>query len=67
MNNQLSKYTLTAALILTLGGGIAGCKQEGPAETTGKKLDEVTTDIGNAVEDKCEEAKKAAGAEDTRC
>ncbi|MET0379883.1 MAG: hypothetical protein ABW049_12905 [Spongiibacteraceae bacterium] len=56
---------LCAALLCV---GMSACdRKEGPAEQVGEKLDKAATDIGNAVEDKCEEAKESAGASDTRC
>jgi predicted small lipoprotein YifL len=50
-----------------LCAGMAACEKKGPAERAGEKIDNTTKDIGNAVEDKCEEAKESAGASDTRC
>lgn len=43
--------------LLTLLGSLAltAC-DEGPAERLGEDLDNAATDIGNAVEDACEEA-----------
>lgn len=55
---------LFAALLCV---GMAACEKKGPAETAGEKIDNATTDIGNKIEDKCEEAKESAGAKDTRC
>lgn len=55
---------LCAALLCA---GMAACDKKGPAETVGEKIDKTATDVGNAVEDKCEEAKESAGASDTRC
>jgi hypothetical protein len=55
---------LCAAL---LSVGVVGCEREGPAEQAGEKLDNAARDAGNAVEDKCEQTKEAAGAADTRC
>lgn len=40
---------------------------DGPAEKAGHKVDETTKDVGNAIEDACEKAKKEAGAEHTDC
>lgn len=59
-------YKLLIAAILTAFIAIA-CEQKGPAERAGEKLDEAAEDVGNAVEDACEDAKDAAGAEDTDC
>ena len=56
-----------ALCAVLLCAGMAACEQKGPAERAGEKIDKAATDIGNAVEDKCEETKEAAGASDTRC
>lgn len=55
---------LCAALLCA---GMAACEKKGPLESAGEKIDNAATDVGNAVEDKCEQAKDAAGASDTRC
>ena len=44
----------TAALIL----GIAGCRQEGPAEKLGRKIDDATAQAGDAIDDAKKKAKK---------
>lgn len=47
---------------------IAACDaNQGPMEEAGEKIDETTTDMGNKVEDACEEAKEGMGAKDTDC
>jgi hypothetical protein len=47
---------------------VAACDQnDGPLEKTGENIDEAYTDMGNAIEDKCEDIKKNANAEDTDC
>jgi len=46
--------------------GLAACS-EGPAETTGEKLDDMVTDAGNAVEDACEDVKEGVKAKDKNC
>jgi hypothetical protein len=47
---------------------LAACENnDGPMEKAGERIDEATTDVGNAVEDACENAKEGAGAADTRC
>lgn len=63
MTNNVARV-LCAALLCA---GMAACEKKGPAETVGEKIDNATTDIGNKIEDKCEEAKESAGAKDTRC
>ena len=53
-------------LILTALISVA-CERQGPAERAGEKIDDAATDIGNAVEDACEDVKDAANADDTDC
>lgn len=54
--------------VLCVCGWLAACdNSDGPVERAGERVDETTTDVGNAIEDKCEEAKEQAGAEDTDC
>ena len=62
------KGLLAAAMVAVLSIGLAACDQDdGKMEKVGKSIDETATDVGNAVEDKCEEAKDSVGMEDTRC
>ena len=51
---------LAAALVLS------GC-EDGEAEDAGEQIDEVVTDVGNAIEDKCEEVKEKLEAKDDDC
>lgn len=54
---------------------VTGCDtDDGPAEKAGESLDNAgdaiadsARDVGNAIEDKCEEIKENADAEDTDC
>lgn len=39
--------------------GTAGCKEEGPAENLGEKLDEAAEDAGDAIEDAADEVEDA--------
>ena len=59
---------LLAAALMT------ACEEEGTAERAGEKLDsaaqelrDASKDMGNKVEDACEDLKAKAGAEDTDC
>lgn len=57
---------MLAALVFCVG--LAACDlNEGPAERAGESVDEAATDVGNAIEDKCEEAKDSLGMQDSRC
>ncbi|MCR8923558.1 hypothetical protein NO559_12305 [Dasania sp. GY-MA-18] len=60
--------------ILLIAALLSACEQEGSAERAGAKLDdaaealrEKSTELGNKVEDACEQLKAKAGAEDTDC
>lgn len=63
MKDLCIKVILMSALTV----GMFGCEKDGPAENAGEKIDQATTDVGNKIEDKCEEAKESMGADDTRC
>jgi hypothetical protein len=59
--------SLTIATLFLTALLAAGCEQEGPAERAGEKLDDAATDVGNAIEDACEDVKEGAGADDKDC
>lgn len=44
-------------LTLLMAGmlALAGCDNDGPAESAGEEIDEAVRDAGNAVEDTCED------------
>ncbi|MDX2422184.1 MAG: hypothetical protein QNK43_05855 [Amphritea sp.] len=47
---------------------ITACdSNDGPLEKAGKSVDKAATDMGNKVEDTCEDAKEGMGAKDTDC
>jgi hypothetical protein len=46
--------------IALAGAGLSGCKQEGPAESAGKKVDEAVDNTGKAMEKAGEAVDKAA-------
>lgn len=54
-------------LAVVLTTGLAACDNEGPMERAGEQIDEAGTDIGNAVEDACEDAKDSVDAKDADC
>lgn len=65
---SLRRYLAQALAAVCICGLLAACdSNDGPLERAGERVDKVATDIGNAIEDKCEEAKKQAGASDTDC
>ena len=63
---KLLKSVLVAVPFLFSVILLQGCEQ-GPAEKTGEKVDEVVTDAGNAIEDACEKVKEKADAKDEDC
>lgn len=63
---NIIKLLLTTTITLFALSAITACEQ-GPAEDTGEKVDEVITDAGNAIEDACEELKDKVKSEDKDC
>jgi len=59
---KLKKYTTAALAVSALALALLGCqKQEGPAETAGKKIDQTTQKAGEQIEkagDKIQDAAK---------
>jgi hypothetical protein len=51
---------LAATALLALMAGMYGCKQEGPAEQAGKKLDNAVEKTGDQVEKAGDNIKDAA-------
>ncbi len=65
---SLRGYLTQALAVVCVCGFLAACdSNDGPLERAGERVDKAATDIGNAIEDKCEEAKEHAGAADTDC
>lgn len=56
----------TAAIALFAGFFIMGC-EPGPAEKAGESIDEAATDVGNKIEDACEDVKEGVNADDKNC
>ncbi len=66
--SPLLRRTTQLLAVVCVCGWLAACdSNDGPVERAGERVDETATDVGNAIEDKCEEAKEQAGAEDTDC
>lgn len=55
----LKKLIVFICVLAFLGVGAIGCEQEGPAEKTGKKIDEAAEQAG----EKAEELKEETGEE----
>lgn len=62
MRNSMTLAAMTLAAFLAVG-----CERDGPMENAGEEIDEAATDVGNAVEDACEDVKEGANADDTDC
>lgn len=62
MRTKLILTTLLLSALLT-----TACERDGPAETTGEKIDEVAEDVADAAEELCEDVKDAANADDPDC
>ena len=64
LTTRLAKATSMALLLVA----VTACDtNQGPMEEAGEKIDETATDMGNKVEDACEEAKEGMNAQDTDC
>lgn len=63
MNNKQHIVVFLAIIFMML----TACEQEGAAEKLGGKLDNMVQDVGNQIEDSCEEMKEDMKAEDTDC
>jgi len=62
------------SLIVVMAVFISGCEKDGPAERAGENMDDAVEqmqdqgrDLGNKIEDACEDMKEGAGAQDTDC
>ncbi len=68
MNKRLTKPVAMMLLTTAMAFGLTACSDDNTtAEDVGEHIDQTVTDTGNAIEDKCEDVKEAAGAEDTDC
>lgn len=70
MNIKNTPWKISAlfAFMMMVIVPLTGCdRDEGGMEEAAESVDESMNDFGNAVEDKCEDAKSGAGAEDTDC
>ena len=52
------KNPLLKALPLLFLFAVAGCEQEGPAESAGEQIDETTENVGDRMEEATEEARE---------
>ena len=62
----MKKLIAATISIFVLVFAITGCEQ-GTAESAGEKIDDAVTDLGNKVEDACEDVKESANADNTNC
>jgi|TARA_R110000850_G_scaffold11627_3_gene39823 hypothetical protein len=61
---SLLKIAFIAVMLFT----ISACdSNDGPLEKAGSSIDKAATDMGNKIEDACEDAKEGLKAKDTDC
>ena len=64
LTTRLAKATSMALLLVA----VTACDtNQGPMEEAGEKIDETATDMGNKVEDACEEAKEGMNPQENDC
>jgi hypothetical protein len=56
---RLSQIFITAFLTIVLTAGVSGCRQEGPLEKAGKKVDKAIEKTGDQIEKAGEKVKDA--------
>ena len=68
------RKTLFVLMLAVLSLSFVGCEQKGPAERAGESIDEAAEslkdsgkDLGNKIEDACEDLKEGVGAKDEDC
>jgi len=49
---------VAVGLLAGLGGGLTGCREEGPAEELGRKMDTAAQNAADEVEDAADQVKK---------
>lgn len=64
--STMKNYLQLISLIFITGFFIVAC-DDGTAENQGEKIDETMNNIGNDIEDACENAKEGVNADDTDC
>lgn len=62
---QILKYLSTSLITIFAVFILSACA--GNAESTGEKIDEIASDVGNAIEDACESVKEKVNATHTDC
>lgn len=73
LNKTLLNKLAVPSILLTVVI-LSGCEREGPVESAGEAVDDAARavqdagkDLGNSVEDACEDMKAGVGAKDTDC
>ncbi len=68
------RNSIYVLLLAVLSLSFVGCEQKGPAERAGENIDEAVEelrdsgkDLGNKIEDACEDIKEGMGAKDEDC
>lgn len=66
--NKITTLFTRIAFLAVLACTMTACdSNDGPLEKTGESIDKAATDMGNKVEDACEDAKEGLGTKDTDC
>ena len=66
--NKLTTMIKILSMISVMLFVITACdSNDGPMEKAGEKIDNATTDLGNNVEDACENLKEGLNAKDSDC
>ncbi len=65
---QANTNLTIAAIMATMLFAITACdSNDGPLEKAGQSMDKAATDLGNKIEDTCEDMKKGMSAKNTDC
>tara|TARA_R110002095_G_scaffold210466_1_gene197726 strand:- start:5620 stop:5823 length:204 start_codon:yes stop_codon:yes gene_type:complete len=66
--NPIKILCTKTAILAVMLFAIAACdSNDGPLEKAGQSIDQTATDMGNKIEDACEEIKKGVNAQDSNC
>ena len=66
--NPIKILCTKTAILAVMLFAIAACdSNDGPLEKAGQSIDQTATDMGNKIEDACEEMKKGVNAQDSNC
>lgn len=66
----MNRHLIAIAATVALTFGLVGCEDDSIADSADKaadKIEDTTTNLGNRVEDACEEIKEGMNAKDDDC